>query len=96
MPQFLFVVEVPPLPRGSIGSTVSPEWSQFAHKASTTIKTAKAATQLQPNAWLLPSEKGLPVLMELSDMANFHHLSYSAVLIPDGAVVLALDVKPKS
>lgn len=95
MPQFLFVVEVPPLPQGSVGSTVSLEWSKFAHEASTTIKNLKGTTQLQPNAWLLPSEKGLPALMELSGKATNHHLSYSAVLVPDGAVVLALDVKPK-
>jgi len=95
MQQFLIVVEIPPLPQGSVGAAVSPDWSQFSHKASTTIKTLKTATQLQPNAWLLPAEKGLPALMELSDMANLHRLSYSVVLIPDGAVTLALDVKPK-
>jgi len=96
MPQFLFVVEIPEGPAMSSQPSYSHEWTQFASKANTILTPLKTATQLQLNAWLLPAEKGLPVLMELSGIAHLHHLSYSSVLIPDGAVTLALDVKPKS
>ena len=95
MPQILFVAEVPPIPDNSYGTTVSPAWSQFANKAAPTLKTAKGTKQLQSNAWLLPADNALPVLAELSALASTHNLSYSALLVPDGAVVLALDVKPK-
>lgn len=94
MSQFLFVVEIPPLPSGSFGLTASSAWSQFSHKADTTIKTVKGSIQLQPNAWLLPVDETLPFLLAWCALATDLSLSYSVVLIPDGAVIMALDVKP--
>ena len=95
MPQFLFVVEVPPIPEGTYGANVAPLWSQFVSKSAATLKTVKGTKQLQSNAWLFPAESALPVLLELSALASAHNLSYSTLLVPDGAVLLALDVKPK-
>jgi hypothetical protein len=94
MQQFLFVVEVPPLPSGTVGTGVAPEWSAFSSAASSTLKTVKSPTQLQPNAWLLPAENSLPALSALCALATKCRLSYSAVLIPDGATIIAKDVKP--
>ena len=94
MQQFLFVVEIPPLPEGAFGIDVSPEWTKFLRESSSTLKTVKAPTQLQSNAWLLPVENSLPALMALCALATKHRLSYSSVLIPDGANIIAKDVKP--
>ena len=88
MPQFLFVVEVPPLPSNTVGSGVAPEWSAFCNAASSTLKTVKSPTQLQSNAWLLPAENSLPALSALCALASKNRLSYSAVLIPDGATIM--------
>lgn len=96
MPQFFFVVEVPPGPAMSTSVGYSREWTQFENAANTMLKTVKACKRLQLNAWLLPAENTLPVLVALSALAHGHTLSYSAVLIPDGAVMLALDEKPKT
>ena len=94
MQQFLFVVEVPPLPSNTVGTRVAPEWSAFSSAASSTLKSVKSPTQLQTNAWLLPAENSLPALSALCALATKCRLSYSAVLIPDGATILAKDVKP--
>ena len=81
MPQFLFVVEVPPIPPGTVGATVSPAWSKFSSEASTILKPLKTYTQLQPNVWLLPAENALPALLALSSTAEKCTLAYSALLI---------------
>lgn len=96
MPQFLFVVEVPPTEGMSTSPGYSHKWLGFANDVAIPLKTVKGTTQLSLNAWLLTAEKALPLLVELSALANHHKLSYSSVLIPDGSVALALDVKPKS
>ena len=96
MPQILFVVEIPPIPDGTRGANVSPAWSCFVNEADTKIALVKTYTRLQPNAWLLPAENTLPLLAELVALASKDSLSYSAVLIPDGTVMLALDQKPKA
>ena len=93
MPQFLFIVEIPPLQEGSHGVYVSPEFSRFANEVGARTKSVAACKQLQTNAWLLPAENTLPLLMEVAALAAKTFLSYSALLIPDGAVVLALDEK---
>ena len=94
MQQFLFVVEVPPLQSGTVGTGVAPEWSMFSNAASSTLKTVKSPTQLQSNAWLLPAENSLPALTALCALASKYRLSYSVVLIPEGLTILAKDVKP--
>lgn len=96
MPQFLFVVEVPPSRAVSSGPGHPHEWMQFANAATEILKPLKGTKQLQLNAWLLNAENSLPSIAELSALATHHKLAYSALLIPDGAVSLALDVKPKS
>lgn len=96
MPQFLFVVEIPSIPEGSVGASVSPDWLKFSNAASSILKTAKGTKQLQSNAWLLPAENSLPALAELCALAGSCTLQYSSLLLPVEAVVLALDVKPKS
>lgn len=96
MSQFLFVVEVPPSEAMSTAPGHSHEWRGFASGANTILKPLKGTTQLQLNAWLLNAENSLPAIVELSALATHHKLSYSSALIPDGAVVLALNVKPKS
>ena len=95
MPQILFVVEIPPVPENSRGVCVTPGFSKFASVAAPKIKSVKGTKQLQSNAWLFPADNTLPLLAELAALAatNSCSLSYSAVLIPDGAVVLALDQK---
>jgi hypothetical protein len=95
MPQFLFVAEVPPTEGMSTAPGYSHKWLGFANDVAILLKPVKGTTQLSLNAWLLTAEKALPLLVELSALANHHKLSYSSVLIPDGAVALALDVKPK-
>lgn len=96
MPQFLFVVEVPPIPDNSYGTRESPDWTKFSHAASSILKTAKGTKQLQPNAWLLPAENSLPALAELCALADSCTLQYSSLLLPVEAVVLAHNVKPQS
>ena len=94
MQQFLFVVEVPPMQGISTARHYPPEWTHFENEANTILKPVKACTRLQSNAWLLPVENLLPVLIRISAAADRHHLSYSSVLIPDGAIIIAKDVKP--
>lgn len=95
MPQFLFVVEVPPSEAMSTSPGHSHVWQGFASGASTILKPLKDTKQLQLNAWLLNAENSLPAISALCALASHHKLSYSTLLVPDGAVTLALDVKPK-
>lgn len=95
MPQILFVVEVPPTEGMSTAPGYSHKWHDFSNVAGTLLKPLKGTKQLQLNAWLLNAENSLPAIAELSALATHHKLSYSSVLVPDGAVVLAFDVKPK-
>jgi hypothetical protein len=95
MPQFLFVVEIPPTEGISTSPGYSHKWLGFASDADTLLKPVKGTTRLAPNVWLLNAEKVLPLLAELCALANHHKVSYSSILVPDGAVTLALDVKPK-
>ena len=95
MPQFLFVVEIPPTEGMSTTPNYSHKWLGFASDADALLKPVKGTIQLAPNVWLLTAEKALPLLSELSALANRHKVSYSALLVPDGAITLALDVKPK-
>lgn len=81
MPQFLFIVEVPPIPTNSHGLLESNDWSQFRCAADTKIKTAKSAVRLQPNAWLLPAEKTLPLLTELAALAKIMKPTRQEVLL---------------
>lgn len=94
MPQFLFAVEVPPIPEGSVGMNVSPDWMKFSNAAGSILKTVKGTKQLQTNVWLLPAENSLPALAELCALASSCRLQYSSLLLPVEAVVLALDAKP--
>jgi hypothetical protein len=96
VPKFLFVVNVPPVPDelAMQGVQESPAWMRFVREAEPKIKLAKAVLVLQKNCWLLPADGQLPLLAELVALAKKERLSYSSLLIPDGEVVLALDVKP--
>ena len=94
MPQFLFVVEVPPGPAMSSHSAHAREWTQFSSAAEAKIKTLKGTKQLQPNAWLLPADNSLPVLAELCALAGTCTLRYSSLLLPVDAVIIALNVEP--
>lgn len=81
MSQFLFVVEVPPGPQGASEPMYSQDWREFASAANTILKPVKGCMQLQPNAWLLPAENLLPVLVSMSAAAEKYHLAYSVLLI---------------
>ena len=94
MQQFLFVVEVPPMQGISTASHYPPEWSRFEHEANTILTPVKACTRLQPNAWLLPVENLLPVLIRISAAAEKYHLSYSALLISGEVTHLTPIKKP--
>ena len=96
MPQILFVVEVPPMKGISTSSHYPPEWTEFENSVNTILKPVKTCVRLQLNAWLLPAENILPVLTSMTAAANEHGLSYSSLLIPDGAITLAPNVKQKS
>ena len=93
MPQFLFVVEVPPGPAMSTSAGYSRDWSQFENETNTILKTVKTYTRLQLNAWLLPAENLLPVLVSMSVAAEKHHLSYSALLVSGEVTPLTLPKK---
>ena len=95
MPQFLFVVEVPPSHAMSSAHGYPHDWTQFANAATEILKPLKGTKQLQLNAWLLTAENSLPAIVALSALSSHHKFSYSALLIPDGAVTLALAVAPK-
>lgn len=93
MPHFLFAVELPPIPPGSVGVTVAPAWSKFSSEASTILKPLKTYTQLQPNVWLLPAENALPALLALSSTAEKCTLAYSALLV-EGVTELTEKISP--
>ena len=73
MQQFLFVVEIPPVPNNSFGTNVAPEWLKFCNESSSTIKNVRNTTQLQSNAWMLPVESSLPALSALCALAAKCH-----------------------
>lgn len=80
MSQFLFVVEMPASKNlSSLGYTT--EWIQFENESNTILKPVKTYIRYQKNAWLLPVENGLPVLLALSSTAEKYNLAYSALLI---------------
>lgn len=81
MPQFLFVVEVPPGPAMSTVAGYSREWTQFENEANTILKNVKACTRLQTNVWLLPAENTLPFLVSMSAACNANGLAYSSLLL---------------
>lgn len=94
MTQFLFIVDVPPTPPGSTDATYSREYNAFANEAIAILKSVKTYTQIQTNAWLLPVETTWPYLSRMSVTAEKNNLSYSIVLIPDGAQILTPPYKP--
>jgi len=80
MPQFLFTVEMPASKEMSSPGYTS-AWIHFENESNTTLKPVKTCTCYQKNAWLLPVENGLHVLLALSSMAEKHNLSYSDLLL---------------
>ena len=94
MSQFLFVVDVPPTPPGCTEATYSREYNTFVNDASAILKSVKTYTQIQTNAWLLPAEKTWPDLFRMSQAAEKNDLSYSIILVPDGAQILTPPYKP--
>ncbi len=95
MSQFLFVVEVPPGPAMSTAAGYSREWTQFENETNTILKNVKTYTRLQLNAWLLPAENLLPVLVSMSAAATKNSLTYSALLI-DGFTDLSAKKNAKA
>ena len=94
MQQFLFVVEVPANKALSMPPGHTSEWRKFAQSCEPILKTAKACTQLQLNAWLISAEKNWHLLDSLAANATTLDLAYSIVLIPDGAQILTPAFKP--
>ena len=94
MSQILFVVEVPPSKGVSTGPGLPHEWREFEDTLSTIPNLAKKSARLQLNAWLIDAEGGYPCLENLVANAKDHDLSYSVVLIPDGAQILTPAFKP--
>ena len=93
MQQFLFSVEVPPSQGYSTGASYAHEWIEFAKSADTILKSHKGSSKLLLHSWLLPADHAWPALERLAASATTHHLSYSVILIPDGAVVLTSPAK---
>ena len=93
MPQFLFIVEVPPMQGMSTEPHYPREWSLFESEASTILTPVKACKRLQLNAWLLPAENILPVLLSMSAACTAHHLAYSALLVSGEVTPLTLPKK---
>lgn len=85
MPQFLFVVEVPPSKALSSTPGYPHEWTKFASKANAILKPVKACRQLQLNAWMLPAEGAWLALERLAASATTFGLAYSVLLV-DGLV----------
>jgi hypothetical protein len=95
MPKILFSVDIPPVPNNiSGGDGYAPNWTQFSMAAEPLLQAVKGLVLLQQNVWLMPAENGLPLVSLLINLAKRSELSYSSVLVPDGDVVLALDVTP--
>jgi len=81
MPQFLFVVEVPPMKGISTAPHYPTAWTEFEDEANTILKPVKACTRLQLNVWLIPAENTLPFLVSMSAACTARGLSYSALLL---------------
>ena len=94
MQQFLFVVEVPKWQGISTGPHYPSSWTAFASSTSTILKKISGCKQLQMNVWLLPAEGAWPSLESIAALAKDHDLSYTVVLIPDGAQILTPTFKP--
>jgi len=94
MSQYLFAIEM--LKDGSSIAQVE-SWKELSSAIDNILKTNMrfSETQLRvaSNILLLPAENALPVLLELSALANFHKCSYICYLLSDAVNICA---KPKS
>jgi hypothetical protein len=96
MSQFLFSVEIPPVPAGTVGMDESPAWRRFVHEAIPKLLPDKIALRIDRNVWLLPTDNMLPRLTSLSELARSNGLRYSCLLLPADAQVLALQIDPRN
>lgn len=98
MPHIFFTVEVPPSEPNIIAkppTNVSSGWREF-EAAVDGSKTATAGkSRVTRNVWLLDAEGALPLLLELTALADKHGLLYKAFLAP-GDVVAMSPKRPKS
>uniref|UniRef100_A0A6M3JMY1 Uncharacterized protein n=1 Tax=viral metagenome TaxID=1070528 RepID=A0A6M3JMY1_9ZZZZ len=81
MPQFLFIVEVPPSEAVSSSPGYPYDWIEFANAATEILKPFSGTRKLQLNAWLLTAENSWPAMVELSALSIRHKLSYSVLLL---------------
>lgn len=81
MPQFLFVVEIPPNEAVSSALGYAHKWTQFENGANNILKPLKTYTHCQKNVWLIPVENAWPYLLGMSNLAEKSDLAYSVSLI---------------
>ena len=93
MPQFLFIVEVPPMQGMSTEPHYPAEWTRFESEANTILKPVKGLVRLQLNAWLLPAENILPILLSMSAACTARRLAYSALQVSGEVTPLTLPKK---
>jgi hypothetical protein len=96
MSQFLFSIEIPPIPDNTVGMTESPAWLRFSHEAIPKLLPDTVATRIDRNVWLLPTDNMLPRLTRLAELARSNGLRYSCLLLPVDAQVLAYQVDPRT
>lgn len=93
MAQFLFVVEVPANKAQSPPAGYPYEWTKFADEASNIPMLAKTCVRHQQNAWLIPVENGMPLLLALSNLAVKHELAYSVLLLTTDGIQMTATAK---
>lgn len=81
MPQFLFVVDIPPPGLSTEDPDAASRWFAFETRAKSVSLPAGGSKLPCRNAWLLPVEGSDPPLLELSNAAQDFLLSHSTYLI---------------
>lgn len=81
MSQFLFVVEIPPMPNSTFGSPFALAWTDFLREAEPKIPNNISKNRIAPNVWLIPAENALPLIATLCGLADKFSLKYSSLLL---------------
>ena len=81
MQQFLFVVEIPKDDHTSPPSHESYAWRSYESECDNALTPAAKKNKISRNVWLLDAENALPTLLELSNLAKKHEVSYRSLLI---------------